>query len=127
MKKERKATCVSAKTPNDQPHEPSKENYAEDHIELKPLAEKINAEEQAGFRAGRSTTEQNLNPRILCDKHLQHQQEDLYHLFIHFKKAFDRAWHAALRATMKQFNISTNLIHLYKTTGAVFFNGSIGD
>ena len=32
---------------------------------LKPQAEKINAEEQAGFRAGRSTTEQNFNLRIL--------------------------------------------------------------
>ena len=33
---------------------------------LKPQAEKIMAEEQAGFRAGRSTTEQTFNLRILC-------------------------------------------------------------
>ena len=33
---------------------------------LKPQAEKIIAEEQAGFRAGRSTTEQIFNLRILC-------------------------------------------------------------
>ena len=32
---------------------------------MKPLAEKIIAEEQAGFRAGRSTTEQIFNHRIL--------------------------------------------------------------
>ena len=57
---------------------------------LKPQTEKIIAEEQAGFRAGRSTTEQ-----ILSKKYLQHQQ-DLYHVFIDFKKAFDRVWHAAL-------------------------------
>ena len=62
---------------------------------LKPRAEKIIAEEQAGFRAGRSNTEQILNPRILCEKYLQHQQ-DLYHVFTDFKKAFDRVWHAAL-------------------------------
>ena len=56
---------------------------------LKPQAERIIAEEQASFRAGRSTTEQIFNLRILCEKYLQHQQ-DLYHVFIDFKKAFDR-------------------------------------
>ena len=40
---------------------------------LKPQAEKIIAEEQAGFRAGRSTTEQSFNLRVLCEKYLQHQ------------------------------------------------------
>ena len=62
---------------------------------LKPQAEKIIAEEQAGFRAGRSTIEQIFNQRILCEKYLQHQQ-DLYYVFIDFKEAFDRVWHAAL-------------------------------
>ena len=95
---------------------------------LKPQAEII-AEEQAGFTAGRSTTEQIFN--ILCEKYLQRQQ-DLYHVFIDFKKAFDRVWHAALWATMKKYNISTNLIqvtkNLYnKTTSAVLFNSSMGD
>ena len=80
---------------------------------LKPQAEKIIAEEQAGFRAGRSTTEQIFSLRILCEKYLQHQQ-DLYHIFIDFKKAFNRVWHAALWATMKTYNISTNLIQLIK-------------
>ena len=56
---------------------------------LKPQAEKIVAEEHAGFRAGRSTTEQIFNLRILCEKYLQHQQ-DLYHVFVDFQKAFDR-------------------------------------
>ena len=97
---------------------------------LKPQAEKITAEEQAGFRAGRSTTEQISNLRIPCEKYLQHQQ-DVYHVFIDFKKAFDRIWHAALWAATKN-NISTNLIrvirNLYdKATSAVLFNGSIGD
>ena len=35
---------------------------------LKPQAEEIIAEEQAGFRGGRSTTEQIFNLRILCEK-----------------------------------------------------------
>ena len=39
---------------------------------LKPQAEKITTEKQADFRAGRHTTEQILNLKILCEKHLQH-------------------------------------------------------
>ena len=98
---------------------------------LKPQVEKIIAEEQAGFRAGRSTTEQIFNLRILCEKYLQHQQ-DLYHVFIDFKKAFDRVRHAALWASMKMYNISTNLVQVIKTlsnkaTSAVLFNSNIGD
>ena len=93
---------------------------------LKPQAEKINAEKQAGFTAERSTPEQIFSLQIICEKHLQH------HIFIDFKKAFDRVWYAALWATMKKYNISANLIrvikNLYdKATNAVLFNGSIGD
>ena len=98
---------------------------------LKPQAEKTISEEQTGFRAGRSITEQIFNLHILCEKYLQHQQ-DLYHVFIDFKKAFDRVWHAALWASMKPYNISTNLMRVIKkpydkATSAVLFNGSIGD
>ena len=97
----------------------------------KPPVKKISAEEQAGFKAGRSTTEQIFNLRILCEKYLQHQQ-DLYHVSTDFKKAFDRFWHAALWATMKKYNISTNLFQVIKNlfnkaTSAILFNSSIGD
>ena len=97
---------------------------------LKPQAEKIIAEDQAGFRAGRSHTEHIFNLRILCEKYFQHQQ-DLYHVFIDFKKAFDRVWHAALWATMQMYNISANLIRIIKNlydkaTSVVLFNSSIG-
>ena len=118
--------------PNNEPHQSPKQSHTEDHTEqIEATSEKIIAEEQAGFRAGRSTAEQIFNLRILCEKYLQHQQ-DLYQVFIDFKKAFDRVWHAALWATMKKYNISTNLIqvikNLYnKATSAVLFNGSIGD
>ncbi|XP_052268247.1 uncharacterized protein LOC127869629 [Dreissena polymorpha] len=40
---------------------------------LKQQAEKIIAEEHAGLRQGRSTTEQIFNLRILCERYLQHQ------------------------------------------------------
>ena len=74
---------------------------------LKPQAGEITKEEQAGLRAWRSTTEQIFNLRILCEKYLQHQQS-LYHVFVDFKKAFDRVSHAALWATMRLYNISDN-------------------
>ena len=56
---------------------------------LQPQAEEIIAEEQAGFRAGTSTTEQIFNLRILCEKNLQRQQY-LYHAFIDFMSFFSR-------------------------------------
>ena len=98
---------------------------------LTPQAETIKAEEQAGFRAGRSTAEQIFSLRILCERYLQHQQ-DLFHVFVDFKKAFDKVWHAALWSTMKLYNINTNLIKaiesLYsKATSAVCYNGSVGE
>ena len=67
---------------------------------LKPHVEKIITEEKAGFIAGRSTTEQIFNLRILCEKYFQHQQYH-YHVFKDLKKTFDRVWHAALWETMK--------------------------
>ena len=47
-------------------------------------------------------------------------------------KLHDRVWHAALWATMKKYNISTNLIQVIKNfynkaISAVLFNGSTGD
>ena len=96
---------------------------------LKSKVEEIIAEEQAGFRVGRSTTEQIFNLRILCEKYLQHQQ-NLYHVFTDFKKAFDTVWHAALWAIMWKYNISANLVctielHYDKATSAVQMNDSM--
>ena len=98
---------------------------------LKPQAEEIIAEEQAEFRAGKSATEQIFNLRILCEKYLQHQQ-NLYHVFIDLKKAFDRVRHAALWATMRKYNTNANLVraieHLYDNAiSAVHMNGSTGE
>ena len=95
---------------------------------LKPQAEEIIKEELAGFRAGRGTIEQIFNLRILCEKYLQHQQS-LYHVFVDFKKAFNRAWHTTLWATMRLYNINENLIRtmecLYnKATSAVYHDNN---
>ena len=98
---------------------------------LKPQAEEIIAEEQAGLKAGKSTTEQTFNLRILCEKYLQHQQ-NLFHVFIDFKKAFDRVWQATLWANMPKYNINASLVRTIeqlhdKATSAVQMNGSIGE
>ena len=75
---------------------------------LKNQAEEHLAEEQAGFRAGRSTVEQIFNCRLLIEKHLQ-QQKALFHNFIDFKKASDRVWHEGLRQVLRHFHIEEGL------------------
>ena len=67
----------------------------------------------------------------LGEKYLLHQQ-NLYHVFIDFKKAFDRVWHEALWATMRKYNINASIIlaieNLYKKDqSTVLFNGSTGE
>ena len=98
---------------------------------LKPQAEEIIKEEPAGFRAGRKTTEQILNLWILCEKHLQHLKS-LYHVFVDFKKAFNRVWHVALWASTRLYNVNDNLIRaiecLYnKATSTVYHGNNIGE
>ena len=97
---------------------------------LKAQAEKIIAEEQAGFRGGRSTTDQIFNIRVLCEKCTQHQQ-DIYHIF-DFKKAFDRVWHDALWATKNKYNRDQKFMNtigqLYaKASSAVLVQDTVGD
>ena len=97
---------------------------------IQPQAEEIIAEEQANFRAGMSSTEQIFNLRILGEKYLQHQQ-NLYHVFIDFKKSFDRVWHEAIWATMRKY-INASIIRAIenlhdKAQSAVLFNGSTGE
>ena len=97
---------------------------------LKPQAGEIIKEEQAGVRAGRSTTEQMFNHRILYEKYLEHQQ-GLYHVFVDFKKAFDRVWHAVLWATMRLYSINANMIrtieYLYSKTTSAVYHDNIGE
>ncbi|CAH1266623.1 Hypp3444 [Branchiostoma lanceolatum] len=98
---------------------------------LKTKAKELLAEEQAGFRPGRSTTEQIFNSRLIIEKHLQHQR-DLFHNFIEFKKAFDRVWHDALWWVLRGFGVEEGLIQtieaLYeKASSAVFLNNRVGE
>ena len=49
---------------------------------LKPQAESIIAEEQAGVRSGRSTTEQIFNHRILCERNLHFKTSTTFLLIL---------------------------------------------
>jgi hypothetical protein len=93
---------------------------------LKKEAEEHLAEEQAGFRAGRSTVDQIFTCRILIEKHPQHQK-NLFHNFIDFKKASDSLWQV-----LRKFGIEEGLIQtiqaLYNTSvRAVLFNNQTWD
>ena len=95
---------------------------------LKSRAEEALAEEQAGFRPGRSTAEQIFNSRVIVEKHIQNQRS----LFHNFKKAFDRVWVAGLWQVLRCFNIEEGLVQaiqaLYEnTSSAVLLNSQLGE
>ena len=100
--------------PNNKPHQSPKQSHAEDHTEQSEATSGEDHHRRTGRLQSRKEYHR-ADLRILCEKYLQHLQV-LYYVFIHFKKAFDRAWHAALWATMKKYNISTNLIKVIKKT-----------
>ena len=56
---------------------------------LKAKAKELQAEEQSGFRPGRSPAENIFSSRVINEKYLRHQR-DLFPNFINFKKAFNR-------------------------------------
>ena len=74
---------------------------------LKLQAEEMSAEEQAGFRAGRSITKQIFNLRTLCES-ISNTSRICPMSSMILKKAFDRVWHAALWATMHQSKSSSH-------------------
>ena len=67
-----------------------------------------------------------------CFGHAYRVQQDIYHVFIDFKEAFDRVWHDALWTTMKRYNMGRKIIDtikgLYdKASSAVIHQGIVGD
>ena len=88
-------------------------------------AEEILAEEQAGFRAGRSITE-SIDESII-EKHLLHKK-DLIHNFIDF----DCIWHEGLWEVMRNYNFNKDLIQVIQalytySNSAVLLNNQLGD
>ena len=72
------------------------------------------ADEQAGFRQGRGTTDQITNPRILMHKAREHQQpsDSKSMCFVDFKKAFDSISYHKLWITMMDMGYPLHLIDL---------------
>ena len=70
---------------------------------LKSRSEGILAEEQAGFRSGKSTAEKITNVTILGEKYRNHQLE-VYQNFIDFRKVFNRVWRRALWTVLRKHN-----------------------
>ena len=75
-------------------------------LRFQPQTEEINAEALAGLMAGRGTTVQIFNLRILFENCLQHHQ-NMNRVFIHITMAFDRVWHEALRAHIIKYNLAS--------------------
>ena len=99
---------------------------------LKNEAEEHLAEEQAGFRPGRSTVKQIFNCRIMMKKHHQHKKK-LFHSFIDLKKkAFDRVWHDGLWHALRSFGIEEGLVQIVKSlynsaSSAVLLNNNVSN
>ena len=96
---------------------------------LKPQAEKIIAEEQACFRAARSTTDQILNLRILCEKYLQHQHLPCLH---RLQEGLRQCLACSFMGNHEEVEHRTNLFQIIKNlynkaSSVVLFNSSIGD
>jgi len=62
---------------------------------LKRYVNRIDAEEQAGFRAGRGTIDQIIVMRQLSEKFYE-KNRTLHNNFIDFKQAFDSVWQEGL-------------------------------
>jgi len=77
-------------------------------------------EEQAGFRKGRSCTEQISALRNIIEQSLEHQK-DLVINFLDFKKAFDSVHRPLLWKILKHYGIPTCYISIFK---ALYNNSS---
>ena len=80
---------------------------------LRPLTESFVGEYQAGFRQGRSTTDQIFTLRQILDKFREYNLPT-HHLFVNFRAAYDsvKSDHAGTR-----FPYETNKAESYDTGG----------
>jgi hypothetical protein len=82
---------------------------------LRPLTEAFVGEYQAGFRAGRSTTDQMFTLRQILDKFREYNLQT-HHLFIDFKAAYDSVKRNELWQIMLEHGFPTKLIKLIRMT-----------
>jgi len=89
---------------------------------LRAQLEMYLSEEQAGYRANRSTVQQILTLRLIAENAREYNQS--VHNFIDFKKAFDSVWHKGLCAVLKSFGVSYKIVPLLQTL-YVLVDGSL--
>src|SRR6218665_1943359 len=77
---------------------------------LKRYVEKIVAEEQALFRAGRGATDQLFAIR-LAEKYFE-KNKTFYNNFIDFRQAFDSVWQQRLWQVLRNYGIPEELVEL---------------
>lgn len=80
---------------------------------LRPLTESFVGEYQAGFRAGRSTTDQMFTLRQILDKFREYNLQT-HHLFVDFKAAYDSVKRNELWQIMLEHGFPTKLIKLIR-------------
>ena len=98
---------------------------------LRPQVEQILSEEQAGFRRGRSTTEQIFNLHLLDEKHRNIGQV-MYNTFVDYRKCFDRVWQEGMCAVLRKYNIGEGVVKAIETlyqdsTSKVLLNGVMSE
>ena len=82
---------------------------------LRPLEESFVGEYQAGFRVGRSTTDQMFTLRMILDKFREYNLQT-HHLFIDFKAAYDSVKRNELWQIMSEHGFPAKLIRLIRAT-----------
>jgi len=82
---------------------------------LELLAENIIGEYQAGFRPGRSATDQLCAVKQVLEKCWEYDI-DVYQLYVDFRKAYDSIDREKLYGIMLDFNISRKLLRLTRLT-----------
>ena len=78
-----------------------------------PYVQAVIADEQFGFVPGKGTTEAIITLRNIIEKAVTKQDDqELWMLFIDYKKAFDTVYHPALWKTLEEFGFPQHLIWL---------------
>ena len=98
---------------------------------IRRRTDEILAEEQAGFRHGRSTIDQIFTLRQIAEKYMEHNRQ-LYVCYVDFRKAFDSIWRRGLWTVMRHLGYPEKVVRILEslyneTLSAVRVNSSITD
>ena len=78
---------------------------------MRPYAENIIGEYQAGFRKGRSTTDQLFTIRQIIENFWEYNKYQV-HLFVGFKQAYDSIHRPSMWSIMREMGIPHKLIRM---------------